>query len=132
MFPSRGTLGQPSKRRQQDEVLDCHQHGTQYSRKARRQSQVGFPETTEARPPQMTPVLLGLNPDELRKCVVHVKGFVVQNFLKYGARRRIVLHYIAVNGKAWQLPSPIDEGRPAYRCPIRRQPADHQDRGHLG
>ncbi len=48
----------------------------------------------------MTPMTLGRDSGELRKCVVHMKRFVVQNFLENRTRRRIVLHHVAINREA--------------------------------
>ena len=56
----------------------------------------------------MTPVSVGFNSGKLRECVVHVKGFVVQNVLKYGARRRIVV--LNVDPVFYDLTSTYFEG----------------------
>ena len=48
----------------------------------------------------MALVPLGFNAGELHECVVHVKRFVVQNLFENCPRRRVVLHYVAINGEA--------------------------------
>src|SRR5258708_11990726 len=92
--------GRTGEGRKKHKERNCKRLKTHYPGKAGPHPKVGFPEKTGACPPQMTRVPLGFNSGELRECVVHVKGLVVQNFLKYIPRRRIVLHYIAINSEA--------------------------------
>ena len=47
----------------------------------------------------MAAMTLRSNAGELHTCVVHVKSFVMQNLFENCARRRIVLHHVAINGE---------------------------------
>jgi hypothetical protein len=91
------TLGEQREWRQQDEILNQHQDGADDTCEGSRDSQIGLPESFTARTPEMQPVALGRHANELRQRVVHVKRFVVENFLEYRTRRKITLEHVAID-----------------------------------
>src|SRR5260370_35952551 len=98
-LPALGAFREPGEKRKQDEVLDGQDEPAKQAGQRGRKPQVRFPQTAEPRAPQPPPVGFRRDPAELRKRVVHVKRLVVQDLVKNLARRRIVLHYLAIDGE---------------------------------
>src|SRR5260370_21327107 len=78
-----GAFREKRKQRQYDEVLNREDQRADDAGQCGGQTQVRFPKAGQSRAPELPAMPLRRDAHELAERVIHVKHFVVQDFLEY-------------------------------------------------